>query len=570
MSTTLARLISVAKGETPADLILANARVVNTFTGEVEPGNVAICGDRIAGVGDYQQAEQVLDLASKYLAPGLINGHTHLESSMLDVGQYARAVVPRGTLAVVTDLHEIANVCGLEGIRYVLNCARRLPLDLFLMAPSCVPATHLETSGASITPADIRRMLRWRECIGLGEVMNYPGVLAGDATMLSKIEVARGKIIDGHAPGVTGKELTAYVAAGIGSDHESVALAEARDKLRQGMSVMIREGSSEKNLDALLPLVTDKTYHRCCFVVDDRSCADLLRDGDIDAVVRKAIRRGLDPVRAIQMATINTAGYFRLEGLGAVAPGYLANLIVLDDLSELETNMVFYQGRLVAQEGKPLFPSYRAGAEKLTDTVRIKPFTVEALRIAASGGSQPVIEVVPGQIITRRKVAKVKVVGGAVGADISRDILKLVVVERHRATGNIGLGLVSGFGLKRGALASSIAHDSHNIVAVGSSDEDILVAVREVERLGGGLVVAAGGKVLDSLGLPVAGLLSDKPLETVVAELEKLERLAKDLGATLPAPFATLSFLALPVIPELRLTDLGLVDVNEFKLIEEK
>ena len=570
MSTTLARLISVAKGETPADLILANARVVNTFTGEVEPGNVAICGDRIAGVGDYQQAEQVLDIASKYLAPGFINGHTHLESSMLDVGQYARVVVPRGTLAVVTDLHEIANVCGLEGIRYVLNCARRLPLDLFLMAPSCVPATHLETSGASITPADIRRMLRWRECIGLGEVMNYPGVLAGDATMLSKIEVARGKIIDGHAPGVTGKELTAYVAAGIGSDHESVALAEARDKLRQGMSVMIREGSSEKNLDALLPLVTDKTYHRCCFVVDDRSCADLLRDGDIDAVVRKAIRRGLDPVRAIQMATINTAGYFRLEGLGAVAPGYLANLIVLDDLSELETNMVFYQGQLVAQEGKPLFPSYRASAEKLTDTVRIKPFTVEALRVAASGGSQPVIEVVPGQIITRRKVAKVKVVGGAVGADISRDILKLVVVERHKATGNIGLGLVSGFGLKRGALASSIAHDSHNIVAVGTSDEDILVAVREVERLGGGLVVAAGGKVLDSLGLPVAGLLSDKPLETVVAELEKLERLAKDLGATLPAPFATLSFLALPVIPELRLTDLGLVDVNEFKLIEER
>ena len=570
MSTKLARLISVAKGETPADLILANARVVNTFTGEVEPGNVAICGDRIAGVGDYQQAEQVLDLAGKYLAPGLINGHTHLESSMLDVGQYARAVVPRGTLAVVTDLHEIANVCGLEGIRYMLNCARRLPLDLFLMAPSCVPATHLETSGASITPADIRRMLRWRECIGLGEVMNYPGVLAGDATMLSKIEVARGKIIDGHAPGVTGKELTAYVAAGIGSDHESVALAEARDKLRQGMSVMIREGSSEKNLDALLPLVTDKTYHRCCFVVDDRSCADLLRDGDIDAVVRKAISRGLDPVRAIQMATINTAGYFRLEGLGAVAPGYLANLIVLDDLSELETNMVFYQGQLVAQEGKPLFPSYRASAEKLTDTVRIKPFTVEALRVAASGGSQPVIEVVPGQIITRRKVAKVKVVGGAVGADISRDILKLVVVERHKATGNIGLGLVSGFGLKRGALASSIAHDSHNIVAVGSSDEDILVAVREVERLGGGLVVAAGGKVLDSLGLPVAGLLSDKPLETVVAELEKLERLAKDLGATLPAPFATLSFLALPVIPELRLTDLGLVDVNEFKLIEER
>jgi len=567
MLTRLARLISVAKGERPADLILANAKVVNTFTGEIEAGNVAICGDRVAGVGDYHQAKQVLDLAGKYLAPGLINGHTHLESSMLDVGQYARAVIPRGTSALVTDLHEIANVCGLEGMRYVLSYVRHLPLDLFLMAPSCVPATHLETAGASISPEDIRQILRWQGTIGLGEVMNFPGVIGGDATVLSKINLARGKIVDGHAPGVSGKDLTAYVAAGILSDHESVSLAEARDKLRQGMFIMIREGSSEKNLDALLPLVTDKTYKRCFFVVDDRSCADLLRDGDIDAVVRKAIRRGLDPVRAIQMATINTAEYFRLGRLGAVAPGYPANLIVLDDLPNLQISMVFYRGRLVAREGKALFPLPQTSNRGVTNTVNIKPFTIEALRLKASGETKPVIEVVPGQIITRGKSEKVKAVDGAIVPDTGRDILKLVVVERHKATGNIGLGLVRGFGLKKGALASSIAHDSHNIIAVGTNDEDIFTAIREIERLQGGLVATAEGKVLASLGLPIAGLLSDEPLETVAGKLEKLEQLAKDSGTTLPSPFATLSFLALPVIPELRLTDLGLVDVNKFKLI---
>ena len=569
MVNKLAHLISVARGELPADLVLANARVVNVFTGEIESGNVAIWGDRIAGVGDYRQAKQVLDLGGKYLAPGLINGHTHLESSMLDVGQYARAVVPRGTLAVVTDLHEIANVCGLEGMRYVLGCARRLPLELFLMAPSCVPATtHLETSGASLEVEDIRQILRWKECIGLGEVMNFPGVIGGAEAVVSKIKLARGKVVDGHAPGVTGKNLNAYVAAGIYSDHESVSLDEAREKLRQGMYVMIREGSSEKNLDALLPLVTDKTYKRCLFVVDDRSCVDLLRDGDIDAVVRKAINRGLEPVRAIQMATINTAERFRLDRLGAVAPGYIANLIVIDDLSNLQADMVFYRGRLVAREGKPLFPAYQPGGKELTNTVDIKPFAMEALRLLASGETGLVIEIVPGQIITRKRMDRVRVIDGVIVPDIDKDILKLVVVERHKATGNIGLGLVKGFGLKRGALASSIAHDSHNIVAVGASDEDIFTAVKEIERLQGGLVIAAGGRVLASLALPIAGLLSDEPLEIVVDELEKLVKLARDLGTTLPAPFATLSFLALPVIPELRLTDLGLVDVTAFKLVK--
>ena len=541
--------------------------MVNVFTGEIEPGNVAIYGGRIAGVGDYHQAKEVLDLEGKYLAPGLIDGHVHLESSMLDVAQYARAVVPRGTTAIVTDLHEIANVSGLAGMRYVIDSARRLPLELFLMAPSCVPATHLETSGASLDAKTLRQVLRWKNCIGLGEVMNYPGVISGDEGILNKINLARGKVADGHAPGVTGKNLSAYIAAGIYSDHESVSLDEAREKLEQGMFIMIREGSSEKNLDALLPLVTDKTYKRCMFVVDDRSCVDLLRDGDLDAVVRKAIARGLDPVRAIQLATINPAEYFRLDRFGAIAPGYQANLIVISDLSSLQIDMVFYRGQLVAREGKPLFSVDKVGGRGLSNTVNIKPFNIEALRLMASGEAELVIEIVPGQIITRKRLQQVKAVDGIVMPDISRDILKLAVVERHKATGNIGLGLVTGFGLKEGALASSVAHDSHNIVAVGTSDEDILSAIREIERLQGGLVAAAGGKVLDSLALPVAGLLSDEPLEVVVEKLEKLENVAAQLGTRLTSPFSTLSFVALPVIPELRLTDLGLVDVRQFRLI---
>lgn len=567
MPSELARLIAVARGDAPADLVLTDANVINVFTGEIDKGNVAICGGSIAGVGDYQEAEQALDLEGRYVAPGFINGHTHLESSMLDVGQYARAVVPRGTLAIVTDLHEIANVCGLGGIRYIMDCARNLPLDLFLMAPSCVPSTDLETAGASLEPETIAQLLRWEGCIGLGEVMNFPGVLGGDEDMLRKLEFARGRVIDGHAPGVGGKDLNAYIAAGIRSDHECTILEEAREKLKRGMYIMIREGSSEKNLDALLPLVADNNYKRCLFVVDDRSCADLLEDGDIDAVVRLAIGKGLDPVRAIQMATINPAQYFGLNGLGAVAPGYFADIVVLNDLSSLSIDTVFYRGHPVAKEGEPLFSPPKADAAELTETVSIKPLTADSLRLPVSGDAEPVIEVVPGQIITRKRMERVRSVEGFVLPDTAKDILKLAVVERHNATGNIGVGLVVGFGLKKGALASSIAHDAHNIIAVGASDEDILAAIREVERLNGGLVVVGDGGVLDSLPLPIAGLLSDKPLGEVVYKLERLQKLAKMLGNTLPAPFATLSFLALPVIPELRLTDLGLVDVGQFQII---
>jgi adenine deaminase len=582
----LKELISVARGEIPADLLLKNARIVNTFIGEIEQADVAIYGDRIAGVGDYSKAKETIDLQGRFLAPGLINGHTHIESSMLHPARYAQAVIPRGTLTVVTDLHEIANVCGFEGIKFITGLARKLPMDMLFMAPSCVPATHLETSGARISSKEVKRILAHPKIIGLGEMMNFPGVVSGDEEVLKKISASKGKVIDGHAPGLAGNELNAYLSAGIRSDHESTTVEEGKEKLRRGMYLMIREGSSEKNLDTLLPLVTDNTYKRCFFVVDDLNCSDLLREGDIDAVVRKAIDRGLEPVRAIQMATINAAEYFRLYDRGGISPGYIANLITITDLAKLEIDMVLYQGKLVAREGKPLFPLPPVTLE-LRHTVRIKPPTRKSLKIPlprrervepvlslskdegeTSDETYPVIEIIPGQIVTKKAMEKVKIMDGAVMPDVERDILKLVVVERHKASGNIGLGLVKGFGLKKGALASSVAHDSHNIIAVGANDFDILKAIEEINRLQGGLVVCANLEIIASLPLPIAGLLSPEPLDAVVSQHETVEKSAASLGNLPPAPFALLSFLALPVIPELRLTDLGLVDVVEFKLLK--
>jgi adenine deaminase len=567
MAENPAKLIAVAKGESPADLILSDARIVNVFTGDIECGNVAVYGGRIAGIGSYTQAEEIIDLKGKYLVPGLINGHTHIESSMLDIGQYARAVVARGTLAVVTDLHELTNVCGLDAIRYVLAQAGKLPLDLFLMAPSCVPATHLETAGAVIGREELKRIMRLKGVIGLGEMMNFPGVIFKDADVIGKIDLYRDKVIDGHAPGLSGMDLNAYIASGIYSDHECITLAEATEKLKRGMHIMIREGSSMKNLEELLALVTDKTYKRCMFVVDDRSCSDLLNDGDIDGVVRKAIRSGLEPVRAIQLATVNTAEYFGLKGLGAIAPGYVANMLVMNDLVQFDAGMVFYRGKPVAEEGKPLFEVKPVKGKRPTGTVNIKSFNMSDLRLAAKGNSSPVIELVPGQIVTKKITEEVKIRDRFIVPDIDRDILKLIVMERHCASGNIGRGLVKGFGLKKGSIVTSVGHDAHNIIAAGTNDADIYLAIKEIEKLQGGIAVVADGEVLGSLQLSIGGLMSDEPLEVVVNKLQNLKRLASELGAIPEDPFAILSFMALPVIPELRVTDLGLVDVTQFKII---
>ena len=568
-------LIAAARGDAPGDLLFLNARVVNTFTSEIEETDVLVHDGRVAGLGSGYQAQETVDLRGAYLLPGFINGHTHIESSMLWVGEYARAVVPHGTAVAVSDLHEIANVAGVAGMQQAVQAAAGLPLELRLMVASCVPATDLETSGAALGPQDIAQALALPGVIGLGEVMNFPGVVAGHSACLDKIEAAGGRIIDGHAPGLVGKALNAYVAAGPRSDHETTRLEEGREKLRRGMYLMIREGTTEKNLEDLLPLVTDRTASRCLLVVDDRSCRDLQQDGDVDAVVRKAIALGLDPVRAIQLATINPATYFGLHELGAVGPGYRAHLVVCDDLERLRIRQVYHSGRLVAEDDRPLFDAPETPPLALTHTFHVRGLSPRSFALPAAGlptGEQavryPVIEVVPGQIITGHGVEEVPVKEGHILADPERDILKLAVVERHRGTGNVGVGLVRGLGLRRGALASSYAHDSHNIVVAGTDDEDMFRAALKVASHQGGLAVAADGRVEASLPLPVAGLMSPRPIDEVVRAFEAVEEAARSLGATVPAPFAALSFLALPVIPTLKLTDRGLVDAEKGQFVD--
>jgi adenine deaminase len=568
-------LIAVARGDAPGDLLFHNGRVVNVFTGEVEETDVLVHDGRVAGLGDGYRARQTVDLNGAYLLPGLVNGHTHIESSMLWVGEYARAVVPHGTAVAVTDLHEIANVAGLAGMRQVLEAAAGLPLELRLMAASCVPATDLETSGATLGPDDIAQAMALPGVIGLGEMMNFPGVVAGDSACLEKIDAVGTRPVDGHAPGLGGKALNAYLAAGPRSDHETTRLEEGREKLRRGMYLMIREGTTEKNLEELLPLVSDRTASRCLLIVDDRSCRDLQQDGDVDAVVRKAVALGLEPVRAVQLATINPATYFGLRDVGAIGPGYRAHLLVCDDLERLRIRQVYHSGRLVAEDGRPLFEAPDMPATTLTHSFHVHGLGPDSFALSAAGlpltkesVPYPVIEVVPGQIVTGRSVEKVPVEGGRVAADPEHDILKLAVVERHRGTGNVGVGLVRGFGLRMGALASSYAHDSHNIVVVGASDDDMYKAALQVASLQGGLVVIADGEVIAALPLPVAGLMSPHPIHEVVRDFDAVEEAARSLGATVPAPFAVLSFLALPVIPSLKLTDRGLVDAATGRFVD--
>ncbi len=562
-------LIEYARGTWPAKILLTNARAVNVFTGEIETANIALATGWIVGVGDYTEGEEVIDLEGAYVYPALINGHIHPESSMLHPVTYAETVVPRGVGGIVTDLHEIANVAGLKGIRWMLDAWKYLPLEVYFMVPSCVPATDLETAGARIGNRQMIDAYGWDETTGIGEVMNFPGVINCVGDVLGKLYLGKGTI-DGHAPGLSGRDLNAYIAAGIDSDHECTRLEEAREKLARGMYIMIREGSSEKNLETLLPLVNDATWPRCLFVVDDRNCTDLGTDGDIDAVVRTAIELGLDPIRAIQMATITPARRFRLSGQGAIAPGYCAHLAVTHDLETLIPHLVFHSGRVVARDGEACF---RELPEEIDDApmrrfMSVAPFTVEDLAIPAENRYHPVIGIIPGQIVTEKRELEPLIENGQVVPDLDRDLLKLIVVERHQGTGNIGKGLVQGVGLKRGALATSVGHDSHNIIAVGTTDADLYAAVKEVERLGGGLVAMADGEPLAALPLPLAGLLSDQPLEVVTDQHKQVEAAARELGAGLDAPFDTLSFLALPVIPELKLTDRGLVDVTAFRLLD--
>lgn len=565
---SLAEEIAVARGDAPGDLVFANARVVNVFTAEIEETDVLVFAGRVAALGPGYQARRTVDLRGRFLLPAFINGHTHIESSHLWITEYARAVVARGTAAVVTDLHEVANVAGLPGVEAAVRAAAQTPLEVYLMAPSCVPASSFETAGASFGPAEIRQALRLPGAIGLGEVMDFPGVIGADPAVLSRIEAAAGRIVDGHAPGLSGKALNAYLVAGPRSDHESTGLEEAREKLRRGMYVMIREGTTEKNLEELLPLVDDRTAARCLLVVDDRSPRDLLEDGDIDAVVRKAIALGLDPIRAVQLATINPATCFQLPGLGAVASGYRAHLIVSDDLERLNISRVYVSGELVAEDGGALFSVPSEVEARLTRTINLPPLTRDSFALPAVGPRYPVIELIPGQILTGGSIEEVRVEAGQIVPDVERDILKIAVVERHHASGRVGVGLVKGFGLKRGALASSYAHDSHNVIAIGTNDGDMLESVRRIEAMQGGLTVVDDGLSLVDVPLPVLGLMSIEPVELVAAALGAANAAAASLGAVLDDPFAALSFLALPVIPSLKLTDRGLVDVEKGALFD--
>ncbi len=554
------RRIVAARSTGPADLTLAGGQIVNVFTGELDEANVAIVAGRIAGVGNYSRPGEYIDCRGKFIAPSFVDPHIHLESSLVWLPEFARAVVPRGTGVVVTDPHEVANVAGLRGVEAMREAAASLPLYVRFTAPSCVPASSWESPGATFGHREVAEMLTWPETVGLGELMNVAGAVSGDSPMGMKLAAAEGRRLDGHAPGVRGASLQTYLAAGAQSDHESTSLEEAYEKLAAGLMIMIREGTSERNLKALLPLATGLTQYRCTFCSDDRDCLTLLEEGHIDSIVRSAIAQGLDPVQAYRMATWNAADYWRLDGIGAVAPGYEANLIVLDSLEEAQVHMTLFQGQVVAKEGElSVALSNQEPPAWLSASMNVASLSIESFQLDPAAATRAVV-VEDGQIVTSiEKRLEPKVSEGVAVADLDRDLLKLVCVERHKGTGRVGVGYVRGYGLCTGAIASSIAHDAHNIVAVGVDDADVLVAVEAIAGMQGGLVVVRDGQVVASLPLPVAGIMSDRPLREVADGVAAVDAAAKALGSPLASPFGILAFMALSVIPHARVTDKGFV-----------
>ena len=568
----LQRRIQIARGAIPADLVLLNAQLVNVCSGECYQADVAIADGRVVGVsapGDGYRGLEERDLQGRWLTPGLIDGHMHIESTMLVLAEFAKIVTPRGVTCVILDPHEFANVMGVAGIRYILESGRGLSLSAYVMISSCVPASSFESPYRVLAADDLIPLLEEKQVLGLAEMMNMPGILQGDEQLLAKIVATQqhGLVVDGHAPGLNGRDLCAYAVAGVMSDHECSTVEEARQRIRQGMWLMIREGSAARNLDTLLPLVKELHPPRVFFVTDDRDPQDLTTRGHIDSMVRRAIELGLDPIEAIRLASYNTAQYFRLYDHGAVAPNFVADLVVLDDLHTFKVESVYKEGKLVAQGGRLLVDVPTVTFTGVTDTVHIGNIDESDLRIPGKSGLIEVIGIEPGQITTKHLQEEASIRDGEIVADPERDLLKLVVIERHHASGKVGLGIVKGFGLRKGALASSVAHDAHNLVIVGVSSSDILLAARVLEEMGGGFACVVDGEVRAKVPLPYGGLVSPLPANELVQQLHALDKASAELGCKLEHPCMTLSFLSLSVIPSLKLTDQGLIDVEAFKLV---
>lgn len=571
----LTKRIQAAAKQIPADLVIKHGTIVNVFTGELMEGDIAIADGMIIGIGSYE-GHETIDARGKVIVPGFIDGHVHIESSMLLPHEFAKVVLQHGVTTVITDPHEIANVAGVNGIQYMLADAAETPLDIFVMLPSCVPATSFESNGATLAAEQLAHFMADPRVLGLAEVMDFPAVARGDQGMMDKLWMAQrnGGMIDGHAAGLGREDLNIYLSAGIRTDHESVNCSQAKDRLELGMYLMIREGTVAKDLEALLPAVTPRNSRRCLFVTDDKHLDDLIEEGSVDHIVRLAISRGLDPVTAIQMATLNAAECFGLRHLGAVAPGYQADLLLLDNLNDISIHQVYKKGRCIVDKGQLVeteFPVALTGhADRLPlPTINAKEVTLGDLRIPLTSPLCNVIGLIPNSLVTRHLKEHVEIHKGAFQPSIERDLLKIIVAERHHATGNVGAAIVKGFQLKRGAIASTVAHDSHNIVAVGTSDEDILAAIRHVQGMNGGLVVVDEGEIAASLALPVAGLMSDQDYKTVHTSLHMLhEGLARIGSPGAFNPFLALAFLTLPVIPELKLTDKGLFEFASFSPID--
>ncbi|MCK5075092.1 MAG: adenine deaminase [Calditrichia bacterium] len=558
--------LAAARGEIPVDLLIKNAQLVNVLSGEIYKEDIGIYDGRVIGFGDYD-AKKVVDANGLFLAPGFIDGHIHFESSMLSLPEFTRVLLPHGTTAAVIDPHEIANVLGLDGIRYVLNELINIPLDIFVMLPSCVPATPLETSGAVITNKELNFMIYEEKVAGIGEMMNFPAVINGDDETHWKINAAKWKRVDGHAPGVSGKDLNAYILSDITSDHESTTAEEALEKVRKGMHILIREGTSERNLEEIVSIVTKENATNFSFATDDKHPDDLVEEGHIDHSIRKAISLGVDPMSAYQIATINTARHFNLKNIGAIKPRFWADFVLLSDLEKVKIEAVYKKGKPV-YENKKLLWHYKGSPSMIRSTMDPGDIEPDALKVPANGKKIRVIDIIPKQIVTEEFITKANIVDGSVESDLQNDILKIVVIERHTATGRIGKGFVRGIGLKNGAIGSTVAHDAHNIVIVGTNDEDIYAAFKHLRKIKGGLVAVNDGKVLSDLPLPIAGLISDKPYEDVIENLQKLREKVEGLSAEHHAPFMILSFLSLSPIPLLKITDRGLIDVSKFEIVD--